>query len=102
MQLSMYLVHPESHNLLLAGEGRWFDQQAAQYHTCKVPQVEDVVRLCWSRQEVAHSFLVHIHSGRYYHGTRCMILGVKILTLQMQIVTMIIPYIFSYIMDRDV
>lgn len=74
-------MHPETDKLFLAGYGVRFDQQTAQHHTSKVSQVEDIVGLGRSGEQVGHSLLVHLHGGRHNHGTRGVVLGVEILTL---------------------
>lgn len=74
-------MNPETDELLLAGQSHRLYEEASQYHSGKVPEVEDIVRLSWCGQQVGRGLLVHIHSGSYHHVTTLMILWVKLLPL---------------------
>ena len=82
-------MNPESNHLFLAGESLWLDEEAAEHHTSKVTQIEDIVGLGWCWQQIAHGFLVDVHGGSHNHATRRMVLGMKILTLNNDIIKLI-------------
>ena len=74
-------MDPETDELFFAGESCGLDEQTSQHHSGKVPEVEDVVGLGGSWEEVGHSLLVHIHSGRHHHVPTLVVFRVKLLPL---------------------
>ena len=56
-------VDPEAHKCPLVLHTLGLDQQNAQYHSGKIPQIKHIVGLSGCGEEVLHCLLVDLHSG---------------------------------------
>ena len=78
------MITPPYHDMLIF-HLVLLDEAYTHDDSAEVTQVEDIVRLSRSGQQVEHSLFVHVHRGCHYHVTNCDKMGCYFMELKAKI-----------------